>query len=139
MQFFHKQLGDNLFTNSTNICGIEEALSIASVYCPSIVEVEDCIFISQFYNGGLEVMKKQFGNDRKRIEMYVNSWSLADFFRMARNDLVDKDEVLEEFGKAMQYFWQVRFNNLFPGRNIKVILGENLMGEAGLTISVYQE
>jgi len=71
--------------------------------------------------------------------MFVNSWSLADFFREAQTELVKVDEVLINFGNVLQYFWQLWMKELFPERNIKVELGDSIMGEAGLPITVYQE
>jgi hypothetical protein len=139
MKYFPFQAGINLFNHATNSCTIEHAVSVASYFCPAVTEVDDFIFISYFYNGGLEDLKVQFGNDRKKIEMFVNSWSLSDFFREAWTELVNDDEVIINFGHTLQYFWQLRMKELFPERNIKVELGDNIMGEAGLTITVYQE
>ena len=46
---------------------------------------------------------------------------------------------IEEFAKAIQYFWQLRVNSLFPSRDIVVEIGEEIMGEEGLTVTLYQK
>jgi hypothetical protein len=70
--------------------------------------------------------------------MFVNSWSLADFFLQASDESVHKDEIIEEFGKVIQYFWRIRMKELFPEKKIVVELGDAIMGERGLTVTVYQ-
>ncbi|MCL1809780.1 MAG: hypothetical protein FWG42_08495 [Clostridiales bacterium] len=107
-----------------NTCGIESFIAVASVFCPEIVEVNEYIFISEFYNGGVEILEEQYGKDRKKIEQWVNSWSLADFFLQARDESVHVDDIIVEYGKAIQYFWSLRLKELFPDRNIIVELGD---------------
>ena len=69
----------------------------------------------------------------------MNSWSLADFFLQASDESVHSDRMIEEFGKVIQYYWQRRLNELFPQKNIIVEIGDEIMGENGLTVTVYQE
>jgi hypothetical protein len=138
MREFKKIRGRTLMNHSFNSCSIEAAISIASVFCPEIIEVGDYIFISEFYNGNIDSLEKEFNKDRKKIEMWVNSWALADFFREAYDNSVDNDKILEEFGKAIKHFWSLRFRDLFPDRNIAVEIGDNMLGETGLAVTVYQ-
>jgi len=46
--------------------------------------------------------------------------------------------IIDEFAKAIQYFWQMRLNELFPDRDVVVEIGEDIMGEEGLVVVVYQ-
>lgn len=138
MKFFSKVRGNTLMNFAANSCGIEETLAIASLLCPEIIVEKGYIFISEFYNGGINTLEKQFNNDRKKIEMFVNSWSLADFFLQSSNESVHVDEIIEEFGNVIKYFWTIRFKELFPDKNIIVETGFEIMGERGLTITVYQ-
>lgn len=128
--------GTTLINHVSNSYDIEAAIGFATLYCPEIIEVEDCIFISEFYNGNIESLKAWL-KSRKEIELFVNSWSLTGL-------LMDNDELdyninyIDEFGKAIQYFWQMRVNHLFPDKKICVEIGEAIMGEIGLTVTLYQ-
>lgn len=39
----------------------------------------------------------------------------------------------------VQYFWDKRLKELFPDKKIIVEIGDRIMGERGLTVTVYQE
>lgn len=129
--------GQTLISHVYNLYNIEMAISFAGLFCPEIVEIEDCIFISEFYDGDMEGLKKYYKN-RKDMEMFVNAWSLTDLLHYFEG-LDETVNYIDEFAKAIQYFWQMRLNMLFPDRNIVVEIGENLMGEEGVTVVVYQE
>lgn len=139
MNEFPEIRGRSLMNHAFNSCNIENTLSIASVFCPEIIEDDGYIFISEFYNGGIKELKKQFNEDRKQIEMFVNSWSLAEFFNQPDDMLVHNDKVIESFGTILKHFWDLRFKELFPNREIVVELDDGIMGENGLTITVYQK
>lgn len=130
--------GKTLMNHAANTCSIEKTLAAASVLCPEIIEVEGYIFISQFYNGNIDDLKVQYNGDKRKIEMFVNSWSLADFFLLASDDLVHNDDIIEEFGKVIKYFWNLRLKELFPSREVAVEIGYEIMGERGLAVTVYQ-
>jgi len=49
----------------------------------------------------------RYHNNKKDIEMSVNSWSIGDFF-IGDIELMDNENVLREFGKALVYFWKKR-------------------------------
>lgn len=139
MKHFSKKCGKTLMNFAANTCGIEETLAVSSLLCPKIIQEKDYIFISDFYNGGIEEIEQQFQYDKKKIEMFVNSWSLHDFFLLADNETTNNEIVLNEFGKVLQYFWDQRLKMLFPEKNIAVELGDGLMGESGLVITVYEK
>jgi hypothetical protein len=139
MQCFSEVKGKSLMNHAANTCGIEITLAIANLLCPEVVEVKDCIFISEFYNGNIDSLIKQYKGDKKKIEMFVNSWSLADFFLLASDESVHKDKLIEEFGKAIKHFWELRFKEIFPERSVVVEVGDGIMGERGLTVTVYQK
>jgi hypothetical protein len=139
MQYFSEIRGKSLMNHAANTCGIESTLAIANLLCPEVVEINDCIFISEFYNGNIDSLVEQYNGDKKKIEMFVNSWSLADLFLLASDESVHKDEIIEEFGKVIKHFWKLRLNELFPGKCIIVEVRDGIMGERGLTVTVYQE
>ena len=134
---FSEIRGKTLMNHTANSYNIEMAIGFASLYCPEVIEVEGYIFIAEFYNGDIDELKRHYA-DRKEIEMFVNSWSLTSL-------LADCEKInyninyIDEFAKAIQYYWQLRMRDLFPGRNLIVEIGENIMGEEGLSVTVYQK
>ena len=134
---FSEIRGRSLMNHVSNSYDIEMALGFASLYCPEIIEVDGCIFIAEFYNGNIESLKKQFKN-RKNIEMFVNSWSLTSL--LVYNEKINYNiNYIDEFAKAIQYFWQIRVHEIFPDRNVVVEIGEKIMGEDGLSVTMYQQ
>ena len=82
-------------------------------------------------------LRKLYKNT-KDIEMFVNSWSLQSLVKEC--DVINSSgDYIEEFAKAIQYFWQLRVNSLFPSRDIIVEIGEEIMGEEGLTVTLSQK
>ena len=83
----------------------------AYLFCPEIIEIEGHIFIKEFCNfkEGEEIEflndLKRYYNNKKDIEMSVNSWSIGEFF-LGDIELMDNENVLTEFGKALVYFWK---------------------------------
>ena len=100
---FSKIQGRSLMNHVANSYDIETAISFASLFCPEIIEVDDCIFISEFYNGNIMELRKLYKNT-KDIEMFVNSWSLQSLVKEC--DVINSSgDYIEEFAKAIQYFW----------------------------------
>ncbi len=128
--------GCTLMNHVANSYNIEMAIAFANLFCPTIIEEEGCLFISEFYNGDIGELKKIY-NSNKEIEMFVNSWSLQSLLKDS-NNLNYSIDYIGEFAKAMQYFWQLRVNSLFPNRNVVVDVGDGIMGEEGLTVTLYQ-
>ncbi len=127
-------------------CKIDGLIASAYLFCPQIIQIKDYIFIKQFWNHSVEdsmdyisVLEKQYHYDKKAIEMSVNTWSLGDFFVGDSGKLMDDDEIVFQFGNAIVYFWKNRVKNLFPDRKIIVELGDSLMGELGICVTMYEE
>ena len=133
---FSEIQGRSLMNHVANSYNIEMAIGFASLFCPEIIEVDNCIFISEFYNGNIDELKKYY-NNTKDIEMFVNSWSLQSLIKDCES-LDHSVNYIDEFAKAIQYFWQIRVNLLFPNRNVIVEIGNEIMGEEGLTVTLYQ-
>lgn len=139
MAHFGEIRGRTLMSHAFNSFLPEDVLALSSVLWPEIIEVEGCIFVSEFYNGNFESLKEQFDGDKTAIEKWVNSWSLSDFFLEKGSSESHQDEVIESFGEVLTHFWALRLAQLFPGRNFVVQLGDGLMGERGLAITVYED
>lgn len=136
----------DLIQYATYKCGIDGLIASAYLFCPEIIQVKDYIFIKQFWNcsaedsiNHLNSLEKQYQNDKKAIEMSVNSWSIGDFFMNESKELMNNEEIITQFANALVYFWKNRVKDLFPGRKIAVELGYELMGELGLCITMYEE
>ena len=134
---FSEIQGRSLMNHVANSYNIETAIGFAALFCPEIIEVDNCIFISEFYNGNIDELKKTYNNNRD-IEMFVNSWSLQSLVKDC-GSLDHSVNYIDEFAKAIQYFWQIRVNLLFPNRNVVVEIGNEIMGEEGLTVTLYQK
>lgn len=143
---FEEQKGISLFNHAANSCCIDDFLSIAYILCPDIVEVNGYIFISDLFDEqGDEALdkvtrlEKQFNYDKMQIEQWVNSRSLGDFFIGSYTKSMDNDKIIDEFAKVLVYYWSKRVGELFPNRNIVVKTGNEIMGELGLTITIYEQ
>lgn len=135
----------DLIQYATYKCKIDGLIAAAYLFCPQIIQVKDYIFIEQFWNCSMEEsmncisrLEEQYHNDKKAIEMSVNTWSIGDFFTGDSSQLLDNEKVLFQFGSALVYFWKCRVKELFPDRKIIVELGNELMGEFGLCITMYE-
>lgn len=136
----------DLIQYTTYKCKIDGLIAAAYLFCPQIIQVKDYIFIKQFWNcsteesiGRIRRLEEQYGNDKKSIEMSINTWSVGDFFVGDSSELMDNGKLIQQFGDAIVYFWKIRVKELFPEREIIVELGDNLMGEFGLCITMYEE
>lgn len=136
---FKEQNGISLMNHVANTCSIDDFIAVSSILCPEIIEIDGCIFISDFYHDNIQDLKKQFNDDRKKIEQWVNTWSLGDFFVDAHTDSIENEKIIQQFGDVLVHFWTKRIKELFPDRKIIIKLGENIMGESGLAITIFQE
>lgn len=143
---FKEQKGISLFNHSANCCGIEDYLSIAYTLCPDIIEINGYVFIADLFNAeGTEAFEKlrrleeQFSGNKTQIEQWVNSKSLGEFFIGCYTESMENEKIISEFAKVMTRFWDRRVKELFPDRNIIVKVGNEIMGELGLTITMYEQ
>ena len=136
----------DLIQYATYKCKIDGLIASAYLFCPQFIQIKDYIFIKQFWNCNIEEsincidrLERQYHNDKKAIEMSVNTWSIGDFFVGDSGELMDNDDIVIQFGKVIVYFWENRVKDLFPDRKIVVKLGNDLMGELGLCVTMYEE
>lgn len=141
---FKKEL--DLLQYASGKSGIDGIILAAYLFCPDIIEVNGYIFLKEFWKCDeekslemIKILEEQYSYDKKQIEMSVNSWSLGDFFIGCNSKLLDNEKVIRQFGETLVYFWKQRMVELFPERNIIVELGNELMGEYGLCITIYEE
>ena len=142
---FTEKTGFNLFNFAANNCSIEECLSICYVLCPDFIEVNGYIFISDLFSAigeeainKVERLEKQFNYDKKKIEQWVNSWSLGDFFIGKYCASMENEKIVAQFGEVLIFNWKRRVKELFPDRKIIVEIGNEIMGESGFTITLYE-
>ena len=135
----------DLIQYTTSKCKIDGLIASAFLFCPQIMQVNDYVFIKKFWNCSVESseeqvcrLEKQYDYNKKSIEMSVNTWSIGDFFVGDSDELMDNEKVIQQFGEAIVYFWKCRVKELFPEKKIVVELGNNLMGEIGLCVTMYQ-
>ena len=136
----------DLFQYTTYKCKIDGLIASAYLFCPEIIQVKNYVFIKQFWNCSIEKsierinrLEEQYGQDKKTIEMSVNTWSIGDFFIGDSSDLMDNEKIIRQFGDVIVHFWNSRVKELFPEKEIIVELGNDLMGEFGLCITMYEK
>ncbi|MCM1235242.1 MAG: hypothetical protein NC489_34510, partial [Ruminococcus flavefaciens] len=88
----------DLVQYATYKCKIDGLIASAFLFCPDIIQIEEYIFVKQFWNWsaeesikGVRQLEKQYCHDKKKIEMSVNSWSIGDFFLNDSRKLLDDD------------------------------------------------
>ncbi len=127
-------------------CEIDGLIAAAALFCPDIIEIDGYIFIKQFWNIDneeeslvyIKKLEKQFGLDKKKIEKYVNTWSLGDFFIGNDSCNMNDIDVLRQFGNTLCYFWKIRLYQLFPNKQFEIALESEIEGEMGLCIFMYE-
>lgn len=136
----------DLFQYATVKNGIDGLIAAGFLLCPEIIVVKGYIFIKAFWGHddedesmiAIENLEKQYNYNKKNIEMSVNTWSIGDLFVGETNTMMDNEKILYQFGEILVYFWKSRLNELFPTKKINVELGNELMGEYGLCITVFE-
>lgn len=136
----------DLIQYTTYKCKMDGLIAAAYLFCPQIIQVKNYIFIKQFWNCSAEQsiericrLEEQYGNDKKCIEMSVNTWSIGDFFIGDSGECMNNEKLIQQFGDAIVYFWKIRVKELFPDREIIIELGNDLMGEFGLCVTMYEK
>lgn len=76
---------------------------------------------------------------KKLIEQWVNSWNIGDLFINCTDESYQNDSLIMQFCDVLVYNWQQRLKELFPHKKIIVETGYEIMGELGVTITVYEE
>ncbi len=143
---FEEQKGVTLFNHSANCCSIDDFLAIAYTLCPNIIEINGYIFIADLFDAEGEAalerirrLEEQFNGDKIKIEQWVNSRSLGDFFIGSYTRSMENDKIMDEFAKVLVYFWDKRVKELFPDKNIIIEIRDGIMGELGLSITMYEQ
>lgn len=143
---FEEQKGVSLFNHSANCCCIDDFLSIAYTLCPDIIEINGYIFVSDLFDAKGEKafekirrLEEQFDGNKNKIEQWVNSRSLGDFLIGSYTQSMENDKIIDEFAKMLVYFWDRRMKEILPNRNIVIEIGNEIMGELGLAITIYEQ
>lgn len=134
----------DLFTFALRKCSIDGIIAAANFLCPDMVCVRGYVFIKAFLGNETNAddilrLIEDCGSDKKSVEMRVNTWSIGDFFVGSKDPLLDNERALQAFGEVIVYFWKRRAKELFPDKNITVELGNNLEGEYGPCVTMYEE
>lgn len=144
---FQEIKGEDLFNHSQNACCIEDFLSIMYVLSPDMIEINGYAFVADLFFQGekinveetIKILEERFNYDKKSIEQFVNSMSLGEFFLGTYTKSVDDENLFNEFVKAIVYYWKRRAKEAFPNKNMIIEVGNEIMGELGLTITMYEE
>lgn len=141
---FNEQKGYDLYSHGCNGCIIEDYLAIANIFCPDIIEVDNYIFLADMFEERdedakekIRTLEEQF-NTKEDIEKWVNSKSVGEFFIGQESLSLNNNNILNQFCNTIKFFWENRLKELFPERKVMVEIGNEIMGELGLSITMYQ-
>jgi len=141
---FNEQKGYDLYSHGCNGCIIEDYLAIANIFCPDIIEVDNYIFFADMFEERGEYAKEKIRqleeqfNNKVDIEKWVNSKSIGEFFIGQKSPSLDNNNILNQFCNIVKFFWESRLNELFPKRKVIIEIGNGIMGELGLSITMYE-
>lgn len=143
---FSKPKGCNLFEHACNCNSLEDVIAISHLLCPDFIQIGEYIFVSEFFKetgeeaiNKVEKLEERFGKNKKNIEKWVNSWSIGDLFINCTDESYQDELLIMQFCEVLTYNWKRRINELFPNKKMIVEIGDEIMGELGLTITVYEE
>ena len=134
-----------LFDYAPYKCDIDGLISAACIFAPDFVQVNDYVFVENFIledaitDEFISNLEERFNHNKKSIEMYVNSWSLGDFFINSKQDYMNDEIVIKKFGECLVYFWKNRLEKMFPMKKFSVEICENLYGEYGTCVTMYEK
>ncbi len=136
--------GDTSLMNAAqNKYTLIDYLLVSSVFCPELLEINNAVFISEFYGRtDYTTLSRECNNDETLMEKMINTKLLSDFFLLGGNfdEVANENEVLlMKFGSILKFFWQNWFSRKFPKRNFEIEVGQNLFPEEDLAITVYQK
>lgn len=145
--FFKLDIVEEVFTRVS----INDIIAVSYLLAPDFIQINDYIFVADLFNRygkksttfaehvkKVKQLEKRFCGDSIKIEQAINSWSIIDFFCTQHSNKPLTDEEIETFCEVLVYYWRIRVKELFPDKDIVVESGYEIMGELGLTITVYQ-
>lgn len=151
---FNLYKGCDLFNHFCLGVNIEDFLATVNILWPDMIQVGEYVFlVDLFEERGEEAIKavrkleEQFQGNKIEVEQWVNSWSVYDYFGDVNDGeyinrdsvLYDDEHMINNFCKIIKYFWEKRAKELFLDKKIVVEWGDEIMGELGLTLVMYQK
>lgn len=144
---FKNPKGHNLFEHACNCNSLEDIIAISHLLCPDFIQIGEYVFVSEFFNEDgeeaihkkIEKLEVRFGRNKKIIEKWVNSWSIGDLFINCTDEAFQDETLIIQFCEILTYNWKRRLKELFPNKRMLVEIGNEIMGELGLAITVYEE
>jgi hypothetical protein len=124
-----------------NHVGLEQVLGLAGLLDSDFYEVKDHLFWDRHVAERLEhiTLETPFGNDPVTIERYFNTINLAEFFLMAADEAVHREELVQAFGRVLQYFWSTSLRARFPDRRYSFEIAPDLFKEEGLCLTFWRD
>lgn len=125
-----------------NHVGLEQVLGVAGFLDPEFVEVQGHLFWDRHVGedlAKLEALNTPFGSDPETVERYYNIVNLSEFFLAAADQAVDRNDLVEAFGRVLQRFWNFALRTRFPDRIYCFEVAQNLFDEEGLCFTFWQD
>ena len=145
-KFSNADWANDLIQFATYKCEIDGLLAAGNLFCPELIIIDDFVFIKQFWKyeneeesmKSLNILKTQFNNNKKEIEIFVNSCPIGELFLGKKSDEMDDEDILNQFGNMLCFFWKERLKMVFPNRIFIVSLINDFDGEIGSCIVLYE-
>lgn len=124
-----------------NHVGLEQVLGLAGFLDPDFYEVKGHVFWDRHVAERLEQVPlgTPFGDDSVTVERYFNTINLAEFFLLAADEAVHRNELVQGFGSLLQHFWSLALRARFPDRRYRFEIAPDLFKEEGLCLTFSQE
>lgn len=131
----------SLMNYAANCVGLQETLAVANLFWPRIIQIDDLVFIAEFYgeDAPLHIPSVGYSHEQKqKLERDINAWSLRELFWNEKPEVLNNEALLSAFGETLRFFWSMRLQQLFPEKEFVFEIGEGIAGENGLSITFYE-
>ena len=124
-----------------NHVGLEQILGLAGFLDPEFYEVKGHLFWDRHVAERMERVPPStpFGDDPTTVERYFNTVNLAEFFLVAADEAVHREDLVAAFGRVLQHFWGMALRARFSDRTYRFEIAPDLFLEEGLCLTFWQE
>jgi hypothetical protein len=115
--------------------GITLAVAFASLFWPSLVEVDGCVLLAERYDpAAFREWREKLGERREEIERTVNHVHIWDLFDPEVEEV--PDEWITELARTIARTWRAALLEKFPGREGEVVLASD-EADYGPTLTLF--
>lgn len=141
LQYFDNHISAaNLYDFAVSNGAIDARLAFGVLLWPDLLEENGFIFKKYTIAANFESTEKLSVQDIRRVERYTNLQSIDGTLEGEADTPQKENRFLQyAYARMLRFFWSLRLNTTFPNRNFIVEIGENMEGDAGLSITFYEQ